>query len=85
MTPTCFIIHTAPQEFVTRATGQNLPINRLEVRVQPGTSVAFAADDFRSTLEGETAQVPEPAAFPAHGMGLGALVLVHPRRRERQV
>ena len=78
-------LDTAPQSFMTRTTGQNQLIDRLEVWVQPGTSAAFAADNFRFTLEGETAQVPEPGDLPLIGLGLGALLLVHLRRRARQV
>lgn len=78
-------LDTAPQNFVTRTTGLGLPIDRLEVWVQPGTSVAFAADNLRFTLEGEAAQAPEPATFPLLGLGLGLLVLVHLRRRGRLV
>ena len=78
-------LDTAPQNFVTRTTGLNQQIDRLEVWVQPGTSVAFAADNFRFTLEGETAPVPEPAALPLLGLGLALLVMVHLRSRGRPV
>jgi hypothetical protein len=74
-------LDTAPQGFVTRTTGIGLPIDRLEVWVQPATAVAFAADNFRFTLEGESAQVAEPAALPL--LGLGLLALLHLRRRSR--
>jgi hypothetical protein len=74
-------LDTAPQDFATRTTGLGAPVDRLEVWVQPSTSVAFAADNFRFTLEGEAAQVPEPATLPLLGLGLGLLVVARLRRR----
>ena len=73
-------VDTATGSFATRQPGLGAFIDRLELRVTPGSITAVAIDNLRFSLKPDTNDIPEPGSIAILSIGLAALALVRSRR-----
>jgi hypothetical protein len=71
---------TATGGFATRQPGLGAFIDRLELRVTPGSTTAVAIDNLRFSRKPDTNDIPEPGSIAILSIGLAALALVRSRR-----